>query len=282
MSTIPALSGEKVPQAQVFDPKQSDGLLLIWERLPQLNMNYLKGNPPPTATKIRNFLRSPENQKYLDDVYNLYLGNTKISQLPPEIGLFSNLRYLHLGSPNLSVLPSEINNLKQLQTLQLENNLFTVFPTEFCTLTELKKLILLKSKITTLPKELLNLKKLEKLTIQDNPITAIADEILLSTNPVFSQNPVIIEFKKRKLQPAFIPPSSPLLQQHNNPPPVANLPNSNPPINTPSLLDKFLSYIPTTTSDLLRAIATFTLIKVIIITTAAIAAIRLTQRTSAT
>jgi leucine-rich repeat protein SHOC2 len=78
----------------------------------------------------------------------LYLGANQLTELLPEIGKLTKLKWLYLGANDLTELPPEIGNLTKLDLLYLDAN-----------------------QLTELPPEIGKLTKLEWLALEDNPIT---------------------------------------------------------------------------------------------------------------
>lgn len=65
-----------------------------------------------------------------DDIVELDFTGFNLSFLPPEIGLFTNLRTLKLAGNNLTVLPSSLGNLTKLESLDLAGNSIKNLPKE--------------------------------------------------------------------------------------------------------------------------------------------------------
>jgi Leucine-rich repeat (LRR) protein len=59
----------------------------------------------------------------LEDVTELCIQNTNLTELPHEIGQLTNLKRLDLPNNSLEILPEEITNLQELCYLNLTNNI---------------------------------------------------------------------------------------------------------------------------------------------------------------
>ena len=100
----------------------------------------------------------------------------KLSILPPEIGLLTELKELKLTSNRLTNLPPEIGNLSKLENFELGASLISHLPPEIGKLTNLKKIKLYKNQLISLPPEIGNLTKLEKLDLKHNKLAHLPPE----------------------------------------------------------------------------------------------------------
>lgn len=94
-----------------------------------------------------------------------------IPHLPPEIGLFTQLRHLVLENTYVSQLPPEMGNLTQLEGLEIQLHNLRRLPPEIGQLTGLKKLCIYSSGIRTkltIPSEINQLTQLEFLDLRCN------------------------------------------------------------------------------------------------------------------
>lgn len=105
------------------------------------------------------------------------IGNRKLKKLPPEIGNLRNLKVLDLNRNSLSALPTEFSQLKNLTGLYLSGNKFTTIPKSIFELTELQELRLADNQITELPIDIKKLVNLRELDLRGNPLS-IPPEII--------------------------------------------------------------------------------------------------------
>lgn len=90
------------------------------------------------ADQIRKWLNDPNNAKHIRSVASLNLNHCKLTSLPPEITLFTQLKWLYLSGNRLTSLPQEITILKELYALDLSRNHFSSRPSEIDHLAKLK------------------------------------------------------------------------------------------------------------------------------------------------
>lgn len=102
--------------------------------------------------------------------------NNKISQLPKEIGNLSKLETLTLNGNRLTALPSCLSQLKNLRSVVISNNHLTKFPIVFCDLPHLEMLDLSHNKITEMPDDLQNLFVAE-LNMNQNQLSVLPEAI---------------------------------------------------------------------------------------------------------
>ncbi|MCH9631360.1 MAG: hypothetical protein S4CHLAM37_13830 [Chlamydiia bacterium] len=144
-------------------------------------------------------LRNPEKSHFLQRVTGLEIGSPDVQYLPPEIGLFTNLRdldlldcrftslpneigslvnltHLRIEGTELTALPSSIGDLTKLETLKLDGNPLTQLPPSIGNLTNLKELELPRNQLTQLPPEIGNLTNLLLLDISSNSLSDLPDE----------------------------------------------------------------------------------------------------------
>jgi len=112
-----------------------------------------------------------------DGVTSLDLSGRGLTELPPEIGLLSQLTSLRLSENKLTALPPEIGQLTQLTSLYIYGNKLTALSPEIGQLTQLTKLDIRGNKLTALPPEICQLTQLTKLDIRGNKLTALPPEI---------------------------------------------------------------------------------------------------------
>jgi internalin A len=126
-----------------------------------LNLGY--SYPEPNTHK--NLAAFPKEILELENLEELYLDNTQISELPGEISRLDSLKVFSIGDSKINQLPKEISKLKNLRELFLEN-----------------------TQISELPRELLELKKLTVLVVENTKLNIPPEIADKSTNPQFILN----------------------------------------------------------------------------------------------
>ncbi|MFA6118882.1 MAG: leucine-rich repeat domain-containing protein [Parachlamydiales bacterium] len=123
-----------------------------------------------------------QNQDFLNSIRTLKTGSFYVmTELPPEIGLFTNLIHLDVSSNGLTALPSEMLKLTNLVSLNLAINRLTTLPLEIYKLTNLKCLNVSRNRLKILPREIGLLTKLEMLDFSINQLKTLPTEICLLT-----------------------------------------------------------------------------------------------------
>ena len=97
-------------------------------------------------------------------------GVFKLTSLPPEIGLLTNLLDLEIFGNSLTTLPPEIKNLSNLERLHVIGSDLTSLPPEVGELRNLISLQLMANQLSELPAEIEQLEKLRWVDLSDNPI----------------------------------------------------------------------------------------------------------------
>ena len=154
--------------------------------------NYRKNVKNINITHHGNYYQSiytniPREIGSFTQLERLSLTGHKLTSLPKEIGNLKNLRVLDVSFCSLESLPKEIGNLKKLEILFLESNKITSLPKEIGLCKNLKRIQLDDNSMESLPKEIGNLKKLEKIHISsgivpDQSLTSLPKEIGFCTN----------------------------------------------------------------------------------------------------
>jgi hypothetical protein len=124
----------------------------------------------------KQLLRTIEQAKS-EEQAELSLSKEGLTELPPELGQLSKLRFLHLGNNQLTALSPELGQLSQLTGLSLWGNLLTALPPELGQLSQLEALILWGNQLTALPLELGQLSQLKTLYLHSNQLTALPLEL---------------------------------------------------------------------------------------------------------
>jgi len=137
-------------------------------------------------SKIREWLASlgkTYTPKQLSNLTGLFLSNTELTQVPPEIGQLNQLRELFLYNNRLTQVPPEIGQLKQLQYLYLYNNRLTQLPQEIGHLNQLRELDLSDNGLTQVPPEIGQLKQLLRLYLNNTGLTQVQQDLIKSWLP---------------------------------------------------------------------------------------------------
>ena len=119
---------------------------------------------------LKEGMKNPESFTVL----NLSMKN--LTELPPEIGRFINLRRLDISNNFLTSLPPEISNLKHLEELDVSFNRLTSLPSEIGKLTHLKNLNVSFNQLTTVPPEIGSLTHLKAFNLSFNQIHHLPPE----------------------------------------------------------------------------------------------------------
>jgi len=106
-------------------------------------------------------------------ITKLILHDCKMSKIPNNILLLSNLRELWLTKNNLKKIPNSINLLSHLVILKLKDNRIKRIPPKIGDMTYLKELDLSFNRITKIPIELYHSNTLEKLNLKKNLIKVL-------------------------------------------------------------------------------------------------------------
>ena len=149
-----------------------------------ININYHDGSTNNFPSNYTNLPREIGSFKQLE---TLRLTGHRLTSLPKEIGLCTNLKEIEVMYCSLESLPKEIGNLKKLEKLELEGNKLTSLPKEIGLCKNLRKIDLNDNRIKSLPKDIGNLKKLETIWVDTGlgsgqNLTSIPKEIGLCTN----------------------------------------------------------------------------------------------------
>lgn len=109
-----------------------------------------------------------------------FLQLANVSELPPQISTFNNLRELHITATNhIVTLPSEIGELQNLKVLDLMfNESLSDIPIEIYRLKNLEQLLLTNNSLRDLPKGISALKKLKVLRLDNNRLRCLPSDIV--------------------------------------------------------------------------------------------------------
>lgn len=123
-----------------------------------------------------------EAKRHPENVFHLNLRKQKLTEIPPEIFQFKNLKTLNLSKNKISQVSTDIALLSNLRELDLSNNNIELLPMEMGLLSNLKKLILGKNEIYSLPSSFGNLSSLEYLDLWSNNLVELPKEMSALTN----------------------------------------------------------------------------------------------------
>lgn len=174
------------PPATLVLPRDYQGLFnasleIVWSRL-HANLNFQPGKPvPANSDEIRAWLNNPANAQRINQVYSLDLSHLELEFLPPEIGLFTQLKTLSLRYNRLSSITPLIGNLVQLTHLNLEHNHLKQLPPEIGKLFQLSYLNASNNRLRSLPREIGDLVRLIQLYIEHNELESLPPEIIKLT-----------------------------------------------------------------------------------------------------
>lgn len=120
-----------------------------------------------------------------DSVYSISFERMRLSSIPTELFLYTNLIKLDLSKNKLDSLPFEIVKLIHLQNLDIGKNNFIQFPPIICELKNLKSLSLNRNEITGIPNEIDKLVLLEKIDLWETPLEKFPDAFVAMKNLKF-------------------------------------------------------------------------------------------------
>ena len=118
-----------------------------------------------------------KHQAELNAIQYLDLSRSKLTSLPPEIGMLKGLVILDLDHNKVTRLPSEIGELNSLVRLTLSNNLITDVPVELSLLQQLRELYLDSNKLQKVPEGVLALNAVGIVNLSSNQITELPEAI---------------------------------------------------------------------------------------------------------
>lgn len=150
--------------------------LIFWNSLAEesLDLDHLEGlSGNEVEIEFRKWL--DEHPECLEKTKLEFKGSgfnfVRFPYLPPEIGLFTQLKHLALNYNFVAELPPEIGNLTQLETLEINNHHLRRLPPEIGCLTQLRRLDIHNSNHSEgleIPSEIGKLTQLESLDLAEN------------------------------------------------------------------------------------------------------------------
>ena len=131
-----------------------------------------------SLTNESNYTNIPKEIGLFTQLERFSLSGHKLTSIPKEIGNLKNLKELYLWNNNLTSIPKEIGLLKNLKELDLGDNNLTSIPKEISLCKELGVLLLNGNNLTSLPKEIEDFPRLNTLELRRNPrLKAISSEL---------------------------------------------------------------------------------------------------------
>ena len=147
-----------------------------------ITINHNSINVIPPSSSMNLYTNIPNEIGSFTQLERFSLISHMLTRIPKEIGLCTNLKTLILTDNELTSIPKEIGKLEKLEELVLWGNNLTKLPDSIGNLKNLKELDLGSNNLTSLPKEIGNLKNLEELNLNENKLTSIPKEIGLLKN----------------------------------------------------------------------------------------------------
>lgn len=121
------------------------------------------------------FYTSAENVK--DTFTILDLSKEKLTEIPPSVFPYTQLKILLLNRNQLAFLSKDIAKLTHLEQLDASRNKLTALPEAFTQLMELKSLNLETNKLKALPNDIGQLSNLKILNLESNKLTSLPQSI---------------------------------------------------------------------------------------------------------
>lgn len=146
-----------------------------WKAL-DLSQCGLKDIPPEIGILTELEILDLSNHMIFDESLEVNSLNNMFTTLPVEFGNLKKLTHLNLYHTGLKYLPNEFSELTNLKYLNLNGEDFKEFPEQILRLRDLRKLAINKS-FSYIPEEIGNLQELEKLYLPDSSITALPESI---------------------------------------------------------------------------------------------------------
>ena len=144
----------------------------------RFNLSITKDNINECREVLKNY--------NLSEILELDFSGSGLTELPPEIGYFSNLETLLVGcnytGNKITKIPSEIGNLTKLKKLDFRGNIITKIPSEIGNLTKLEELDVSYNMITKIPSEIGNLLNLVELDVSGNRLVSLPENIIALKN----------------------------------------------------------------------------------------------------
>ncbi len=117
-------------------------------------------------------------QAHPDTIFGISFKKKRLSILPEELKLFTQIKILDLSKNKLEKLPAFITNFSQLEDLNIEKNKFIHFPIIIYQLSSLRYLRMGANSFERIPTGIDNLTKLEYLDLYDCPIKSLPESMV--------------------------------------------------------------------------------------------------------
>lgn len=137
----------------------------------------LESNSDTLVLDEQNLSELPPEIGLLTDLEVLSLATNQLTRLPADIGQLAKLKELCVSENRLVELPPQIGQLVNLEILWLNDNVLGGLPAEIRQLGKLRNLHLQENRLTELPPEIGKLANLQRLWIQNNRLTQLPAEL---------------------------------------------------------------------------------------------------------
>ncbi len=193
--TKSAVQKEIQPLLDGFKKKTLRGLTSIWKAIENDKLNQAERGAVWGIAALNkgiekvdlygiNWTSLPPTIGQLKELKLLRIMESKIQELPDEIGELTSLDKLDFSFNPLTKIPSTIGKLKQLKILRLSGNgaSFNRLPDEIGQLEGLEELILAQNSFKQIPAAIGNLQNLKSLNLSSNRLTTLPKQIGSLTN----------------------------------------------------------------------------------------------------
>ena len=114
----------------------------------------------------------PVQIKLLKRLEELWLNDNMFSEVPNSIKKLGNLKYVSFFSNNIKTLSLEKGDFPILNQINLCYNKFQFFPTQLSILPQLKRIVIWGDSMTVVPNNIKHLKNIEEINMELNHITS--------------------------------------------------------------------------------------------------------------
>ncbi len=113
-----------------------------------------------------------------DSVEAITFERLRLTEIPSDLWLFTDLQGLDLGKNKFTTIPPELKQLQKLKYLYLDKNKLSAFPQVVYHLFELELLDISRNDLIALPQGISSLKKLVYLDLWDTNIPSLPDDLV--------------------------------------------------------------------------------------------------------